>query len=167
MRSLAGRRANTARVSGLGTARRIKALVAIGYTQADIAERIGWSPAHLSKLLDEDGMVSASTARTIDALYRQLCMTPGPSDRARQRAKKLGWAPPLAWDDIDDPAETPNIGAERRVSFAERYTEMRELGLANHEIAARMGIHPESLERQLHRYGLKNGRPDRIRGLAE
>lgn len=158
MRSLAGRRANTARVSGLGTARRIKALVAIGYTQADIAERIGWSPANLSKLLDEDGMVSASTARTIDALYHQLCMTPGPSVRARQRAKKLGWAPPLAWDDIDDPDETPNIGAERRVSFAERYLEMRELGLRHHEIAARMGIDLESLNRQLYRYGLKEGR---------
>ena len=32
------------------------------------------------------------------------------ANRARTWAKRHGFAPPLAWDDIDDPDEKPNYG---------------------------------------------------------
>jgi hypothetical protein len=32
--------------------------------------------------------------------------------RARNLAARHGWLPPLAWDDIDDPNETPDFGAD-------------------------------------------------------
>jgi hypothetical protein len=39
-------------------------------------------------------------------------MRPGPSHRTRARARALGYAPPLAWDDdaIDDPSAQPCPG---------------------------------------------------------
>src|SRR5690606_25764514 len=41
--------------------------------------------------------------------YERLSGTPGPSDKVRVWAEKLGWAPPLAWEglNIDDPNAQP------------------------------------------------------------
>jgi hypothetical protein len=57
--------------------------------------------------------VRRNVAEAILALYDDLSMTPadGPGAwRALSDARKHGWAPPLAWDDIDDPNETPDTG---------------------------------------------------------
>lgn len=144
------------RVPGIGTARRLRALVAIGYTQSYLADRIGWRETNLPTLLD-DSPVSAATARKVAALFNELQMTPGPSDRSRRRAQRHGWAPPLAWDEdsIDDPAAQPVTSAHEVVPFPERYQELRDCGYSDLLIAQRMGIKPMSLLRQMGRYGLK------------
>lgn len=93
--------AGGARVDAGPWRRRIQALVAIGHTQTWIAGQCGVALANLGKQLHYGDTITAGTARTWRDLYQQWHMTPGPSARARQIAARYGWAPPLAWDDID------------------------------------------------------------------
>lgn len=92
-------------VDGTGTVRRIRALWAMGWRSADIAARCGWgSPQAISELAQPTTArrgVFLGTAETVARVYDELCMTPGPSDMTRRRAVRNGYAPPLAWDDID------------------------------------------------------------------
>ena len=143
-------------VDTTGTTRRLQALVAIGYTQADIAARVGITPANATEMFRGNRSVLLSTAIKVQGIYEELSMRPGPSGAARQRAKKLGWVPPLAWDDdtIDNPQAKPDLGEKRTLRWDERYLELRELGLTDVEILHRWGIQPQSLLRQLERYGI-------------
>ena len=140
-----------------GTERRLRALVAIGYMQSEIAREMGTHESWLSRLIGGYGRtVNAATVARVKEVYDRLAMTPGPSDRARRHAKAKGWPPPLAWDEdtIDDPAATPDVGRRETVTFEDRYTELRELGYHDLQIVSKLGIKPESLLRQLDRYGI-------------
>lgn len=94
-------------IPSVGTVRRVQALVAIGWPTRELAERLGVHAKIIQRLIGQE-IVLRTTAKKITALYDELSMTPGPSDISRRRAKARGWAPPLAWDDIDDPNEQPN-----------------------------------------------------------
>jgi hypothetical protein len=106
-----------------GTTRRLRALVAIGYPQYYLAERIGVSPSNATRLFNppkrtkskhrRKARVTAATARRVEAVYRELENTPGPSQIARTRAKNLGWLPPIAWD--EDNIDRPEPWLERQV----------------------------------------------------
>lgn len=90
----------------LGTVRRIRALLALGWTHAEMLRRTG---VHTRRVICHPSpVVTARTRAAIAELYEELCMTPGPSEKNRARAARLGWVPPLAWDDIDDPDEVPS-----------------------------------------------------------
>ena len=140
-----------------GTTRRLRALTAIGYSQAQIAREMNARESWVSRLINQYGhQVNAETVARVTEVYNRLSMTPGPSDRARRHAREQGWAPPLAWDEdeIDDPAVKPHTGRDTRLPFTERYAEMRELGYNDLQIVGRWPIQPASLMRQLHRYGM-------------
>jgi len=144
-------------INPIGTIRRIQALVANGYNQRDLAARLGMKPCNISRLLaSQSRSVHVKTADRVVALFDELQLRPGPSDFARRRAARLGWPPPLAWDEdtIDDPAAKADVGVHRPLEFTERYTEERELGYNDLQILARWRVRPESLVRQLQRYGL-------------
>lgn len=97
-----------------GTRRRLQALVAIGWTQAELARRLGVSSSHIQYYLYGDAQtVHVDRHKQVAELFEKLHMIPGPSKRARTTAARNGWAPPLAWDNIDDPAERPTKGAKR------------------------------------------------------
>ncbi len=146
-------------VPAVGTLRRLKALAAIGWSLRDQGIMLGHTRSYVLQLVSRPPVeVLSSTAVKVDDLYRKLSMTTGPSSSARSRAQSKGWPPPLAWDNIDDPNETPDMGVDAQASFEERYTEMRALGFTAEAIAKRMGIKFESLERQLIRHGLFEGR---------
>lgn len=92
----------------LGTKRRLQALYAIGYSSTDVSRATGVSPATIKSILKDTpsrGTVWASTAKAIGAFYQAHYMKPKAGGYAgRQRTwavRKLGYAPPLAWDDID------------------------------------------------------------------
>jgi transcriptional regulator with XRE-family HTH domain len=149
------------RIDATGSLRRLRALHAIGWTQTEIARRIGWTLANLNRyFISDPDRINRSTAVGIARVFNELQLTPGPSDRARRHARKHGWAPPLAWDEdaIDDPAAKPDIGQREVVKFEERYTELRELGYHDLQIVSKLGIKPESLLRQLDRYGITPSR---------
>lgn len=144
-------------VSVIGVTRRLRALVALGYSQNELCRRSGISPSTLSHLIRGSvDRTSVETARRVTALYDALSMRPGPSDYHRNYARRLGWVPPLAWDDdlIDNPQAKPDLGEKRTIRWDERYLELREIGLTDVEILHRWGIQPQSLLRQLERYGI-------------
>ena len=96
---------NEVRVPMLGAQRRVQALLAMGYRHSDLIEHVGSETYRLAT-----GRLSLTTARTwraVDAAYRHLSTTPGPSATTRDRARAMGYAPPMAWDDIDNPTEQP------------------------------------------------------------
>lgn len=119
-----------ATLDACGTARRIRALVAIGWSQTKLADRIGMTLAPLNSIaLGKQTRVTARVHRDVAAVYDELWNTPPtPADRwdatSITRAKKVatahGWPPPMAWDDdlIDDPtaiAEGTRAGQPRPI----------------------------------------------------
>jgi transcriptional regulator with XRE-family HTH domain len=84
------------------TVRRLQALAAAGWTLQALADRLGVWRQHVSVVQSGDReLVRADTARAVTRVYRDLHMTPGPNRHTAARARRRGWLPPLAWDDID------------------------------------------------------------------
>ena len=104
-------------VDATGTRRRLQALVAAGWPQARLAERLGMMPSNFGVTLNSE-QVLASTERAVRALYDQLWrrdprehgVDARAYSRARNQAADRRWAPAGAWDDdvIDDPASFPD-----------------------------------------------------------
>lgn len=158
-------------VPALGSRRRLRALAAVGFTQTYLAERLGLTTTWLYNLLHErTSQVRVSTARRIDAVFRELQLAVPPpsagSTVARQRARAQGWALPLAWDEdtIDDPNAQPSE-AKRRATFAEEIADHRETGRTDDAIAEYMSISLEGLQARLRRHGIPSGH--RYRDMAD
>lgn len=158
--------AGTGYVDGTGTHRRLQALVALGWSQAQLSERAGWRRNRVTQILAER-LVHSSTAAVVRDLYDGLCLQVPRADdqrsrisvnRSRRYAAAHGWPPPLAWDDdIDDPAAKPADGWKRtaRIPAAGRAEDARELlslGVLPDVIAERFEIDPKSLQRLLERH---------------
>lgn len=93
----------------LTLSRRMQALYAIGHGQAVIAAASGMSLSTVSHMVSQRyRTVDARTAAKVETVFSKLASTPGPSWRARRLAATQGWAPPGAWDDIDDPDALPD-----------------------------------------------------------
>jgi hypothetical protein len=97
--------ADNALVPAIGGVRRIRALVALGWSQAKLSAALGFN--------NRTEEIFARNDRAITALYERLSMQLPPeqthrdkisASRARNYANSHGWEPPLAWDDesIDD-----------------------------------------------------------------
>lgn len=94
-----------------GTIRRIRALAVLGWSCTHIGKRIGIDSSVVREIArGERGTVLPRTAREIAAVFAELATSRGPVASVRTRALSKGWAPPAAWDDIDDPGATPNLG---------------------------------------------------------
>jgi transcriptional regulator with XRE-family HTH domain len=154
-------------VPSAGTRRRLQALVAIGWPQAQLAARLGVLPSNLSAMLARE-QVTASTARAVTSLYDQLWDRP-PAEaghrekiaatRARNHARARSWPPPAAWDDqaIDNPAACPGTGWHRatRLSSADLAEEARDLlgqGLTRDQVAQRLGRTRYAVDKALSRH---------------
>lgn len=137
------------------TARRLQALIAIGYTQADLAARMGWTPQNIGALVHgRRPNCTHGVAKTVSDLYEQLSANPGPSKRSRALAARKGWAPPLAWDDIDNLDETPTGAAVVPVRASidvNEVTWLMQSGETLEVIGKRLGVNPKSIERALYR----------------
>jgi len=146
------------RFSSLGSHRRIRGLMALGWTNRLLAQELGMTDRRLSQIMRQP-LISAKNAKLISDVYDRLCMTLGPSNRARVIARNKGWVPPLAWNEgeIDDPEAVPNTGTATVIPFPERLAEVTEyLGITGEEqIAAALGITRDSLDRAMYRHGLK------------
>jgi hypothetical protein len=106
-------------VSGLGTRRRLRALVAAGWHSAELARRMGKTRRNFGLLLEgrDTGNVAMFITDQARAVYAEL-HNQKPEDhgiahyyaeRARQYAADRGWAGPDYWDedDFDNPDFTP------------------------------------------------------------
>lgn len=109
-------------VEGTGTRRRLQALICLGWSVQQLANRHGLDRQALDGALAHRP-VQAKTARAVRELYDDLWDQAPPetnhreriaASRARRRAETMSWAPPLAWDDdtIDDPNALPAYRAD-------------------------------------------------------
>lgn len=108
-------------VDGTGTYRRLEALQWMGWPAATIAARLGLKPYTLTTLRWRREPVSFRVAREMAALYEQLSHQPGPSKMTATKARRRGYAPPLAWDDetIDNPQARP-VGVRKQELVSSR-----------------------------------------------
>ncbi len=83
--------------------------MAIGWSAAALAERMGYAHYRSVQLATTRSVVRRATADHVAAVYEQLSDTPGPSPTAAGMAAAYGYPPPIAWDDdtIVDPAARP------------------------------------------------------------
>lgn len=104
---------------GTGTRRRLRALIALGWTRRAIAARIpSTHEKSIGRMIHLDTTVTTWTAWRVEVAYKEMAsLRPEEHDvavrearRARVEAATQGWAPPAAWDDdtIDDPAAIPD-----------------------------------------------------------
>lgn len=161
-----GAAAETMFVPALGVRRRIQALIAIGWTHDAMKAHSG---VYTAVTLNQSGdWATIAMHRRVAAMYEALCMTPGPSQISRQRAKKLGYAVPLAWENIDDPNETPDLGDSRPVGVQVEDVEwLLRTGVHGESLAKRLGITLESVETACRRAGRNDLIPALKRGWDE
>ena len=98
-------------VPAIGSRRRVEALMCLGWSQAQIdetAEALHGVRLHVNALYRSKS-VRANRHRRMAEVYEQLALRPGPSAQVKNRSLARGYAPPLAWDDIDDPNEEPKV----------------------------------------------------------
>lgn len=97
----------TRRMSAIGTARRLQALQACGWSLRAIAEETSVHVTTLHKVR-EDGRVAVATAAAVADVFERLWNVSPPSttqhDRAAityalNRARKNGWVRPAAWEE--------------------------------------------------------------------
>lgn len=92
------------KTSSLGSRRRVRALEALGWSQPVIAKEMGLAGAGSFNSIFRSSTVTSTRAAKITEVYERLSMTiPEGRDAevTRRRARKAGYAPPLAWDDPD------------------------------------------------------------------
>ncbi|MEU7737838.1 hypothetical protein AB0B51_33045 [Streptomyces griseus] len=96
-------------IDSTGTVRRVRALIALGYTLIDIAESANVAVARVQTLAAGYPSLRRTVAERITNAYQELSETSGNNTRAKNRARTNGWAPPATWDDdtIDDPQGHP------------------------------------------------------------
>lgn len=138
------------KVDATGTVRRIRALQALGWRFVDIEAAMGRTVKNTPNCTAVHNLIGQravhiSTAREVDAAYQALSMTLGPSKRLRAIGRKRGWVTPLAWDDIDDPAEVPRDWRYTEPTRLELVADMLEQGANVTEVCRRLGITRDAL----------------------
>lgn len=92
-------------------ARKLQALVALGWSMSAIGRRLGMdSTRNVIPVVKGERRITVATAKKAEALFDELCMTlPTAETRFQQAAitrslnfaKQHGWQPPLALEDLD------------------------------------------------------------------
>lgn len=164
------RRANPAAfVPILGTHRRLRALIAMGWRMDDIAAAGVKNPA--TTLHQSGRWVTCAKRDEIAAVYDRLCMTSGPSKINADRAVWLEYPPPLAWDDIDDPDEIPNLGPKStlrgRFDVEDIAFLMDQEPFTADQIAARLGVVRSAIEHACVRSGRRDLLARMVRNQAD
>lgn len=148
-------------IDATGTIRRIRALMAVGYSARAIADAADTTEARVQKIASGvQPTVRAGLAQRVALAYKRLAFRPTPVNRftarARNRAASNGWPGPLAWnDDIDDPKAVPEVdepvraGARRRGDSPDpgRVMRLTDEGLSAEQIAVHLGVHKRTVVR--------------------
>lgn len=166
--------APSALISPRGTRRRIQALTALGYSLSAQAHILGYSKENIRQVLKNDS-VMVRTHLQIAELYERLSAHPAPASQPRSRsvnwAKKNGWVPPLAWDDIDadpEPPKPPKFDAQKMsvVGRELRVAELHALRWSDGRIAREVGATARTVMRIRHRLGLQAWTKDQQEAAA-
>lgn len=160
-----------AKVDSTGTTRRLQALVVMGWSQSQLAARLGMLGSNLGPVIHGRRGVTQATADAVRALYDELWSTPAPPSgrhgavpiKTRNYATRMGWVGPLAWDDdsIDDPDATPDLGETiggpgsgvRKVHAEDVEWLLDQQVYTWDGLAARLGVRRNTLDVALRRAG--------------
>jgi hypothetical protein len=174
-RRRAGHRAAPRHTDATGTARRLQALAARGWSIPSIARWLDCDTGRVWQMQHRYyPTILITTAQTVADLYSQLADTIGPSQRARDAAATNNWDGPDAWwfSDIDNPHAHPDradpddqlvdeVVVERLIhgdmppsqaTTAERHAAARALaarGASINRIASRAGVSGTTAHRLL------------------
>lgn len=160
----AGTTVREGHVDATGTCRRVRALLALGHTVAAQAGWYGTTQDTVDRwMYGRVQWVTRQRAEQVRRCYDEFSMTPAApgygADRARRRAARRGWPPPLAWDDerIDDPAAGPATG-ECDDGVLAAYDEAKVLRAVDGHLPYPELTHAERREavRRLHGRGLND-----------
>ncbi|SDL15170.1 hypothetical protein SAMN05428985_11074 [Nocardioides sp. YR527] len=147
------------KVSTLGARRRIEALQAIGWTNTQIAEAAGFNDRQGLQYAKYHDQITVPTFERIATAYERLSMRVPPDSfgksRAMAAARKNGWVPPLAWDDIDNDeapaaAAIPPKPKPDRLALLQRADEAEQTAK---QAAEEIGVSQEGLNRWCKRHG--------------
>lgn len=154
---------STGLVDPIGTQRRLRALMAIGWTGPDLIQRTGLGESVIYRLAGANaapGPIQARTRDSVMRVYGELWDQPGLSERTRKYARQHGWAPPLAWDegDIDDYNAQPEGVRDDTESRAygadlDEWAWLIRNGEAPERAAERCGVQIHSIETTARRQG--------------
>jgi hypothetical protein len=144
----------------IGIQRRLRALHAIGWSMRALALEVGEEhPTSLLNLVrrEQPKFVRRPFALMILDAYERLCMTPrtgSGATRARNTARRNGWAAPLDWDDID--RDEQPVATVHRITWPSdelvaEWDHLRRLGLTLNEVAERLGITAAAIEMAVRR----------------
>ena len=150
-------------VDSLGTRRRLRALAALGWTGPMIARELGVTSRAVTFATRIERPTTADMRARVAALYDRVGSqrptypdnyVAAQAEAIRRRALARGWAPPAAWDDIDDPDETPWTDDSPRgahvpghgVVNADSLTDCAGWGLTVSEAADRLGVSRDAIE---------------------
>lgn len=152
-------------VTPFGLGRRIRALAALGWPVSYLARETGLDKEPLRRLRDgiPQQYVQAHVRDAILAAYDRLQMR-GPEihttpdrravSRALNTARKNRWAPPLAWDNIDDPYEVPDATyAPTKRADLDEFTHLIRGGESITRAAARLGVTVAAIDQAARRAG--------------
>ncbi|WP_432027412.1 hypothetical protein [Streptomyces sp. 1222.5] len=103
-------------IDALGSRRRLQALAFVGHSVRTLAAECRVSRPTIRDLVHgTQTEVRRDAAERIEAAYERLAFRPPAANKHTSRTRNLavanGWHGPLAWDDIDDPAEQPEQAA--------------------------------------------------------
>jgi lambda repressor-like predicted transcriptional regulator len=145
-------------VDATGSRRRLQALSYLGHPARVIAAELGRldRKTYLHIQSGRNRTIRARTADDIRRLYDRLWQVDGISERTRQHARRMGYVPPLAWDDdtIDDPAAKPAEWQRtgRQSLVAEDLAELLDMGETVAAIAARFNVSSDAVNQAMSRY---------------
>lgn len=151
-----------AKVPAIGSRRRLEALMWNGWSGSSLAHRLGVEPANLFYFRGTT-TVTQATHDAVVALFDELWDVAPPCATHREKisvartkrlARERNFAPPAAWDDLDDPAESPTLGVAGRATLdPSEAIWLLTNGVAPIEAASRLGVRLGSLAKALTRAG--------------
>ena len=117
------------RTDPTGYRRRVEALQAIGWSLKAIGGEVGDLPNRISERIRYPKWVHRDVDQLMSDAYERMCMSPPAgsyASRVRTIAARKGYAPPLAWDDIDTDPQ-PHIMVDPDADFIDEVKVQRVL----------------------------------------
>lgn len=166
--------AGTTSVDGLGTRRRLQALVAVGWSQARLARLLGMEPGNFGRTIN-GGRVRVSTAAAVATLYDELTRQMPPesthreriaASRARNRARTLDWKPPMWWD-VDELDHLEQLPMPPAPSSCDDVDDVAVQRAIDGDLSVSLTIaERREVVRRLHARRLTDGQIDRLTGIS-
>ena len=144
------------RIDPTGTVRRLRALVALGYTWTSLDRYMGH---RMAEKFGSGRMqyVFPATHQKVCETYEKLSMTLPPQTtpaeraavtKAHNMARRNGWAPPLAWNDhdLDNPDAQPHGAGYQPATRAETLRDLADRGAGITEACRALKVSRDSLQ---------------------